>query len=327
MNRRGFTLVELLVVIAIIGVLVGLLLPAVQAAREAARRMQCSNNLKQIGLAMHIYSDTYNSLPTGFLFQAAGMKGRGDRENRAPGWSWSALILPQIEQGPLHSGLDFRLGMHEQPNRSLVSTVLPLAACPSAPNPSLHFRLGSASAPFGFVDPGLTATNYLGVSGSFVLSAYYTVPAARRNGVLIEDDRLGFRDITDGTSNTLLIGESIYHGNGGNTGSGSFFWHPTWSGHFRHNRGGRADAPESVLRAGQFRMNPPSVVSNNVKRNSFSSKHPGGAMFAMADGSVRFIAETINHTETPYRNNLNWSLVGTFQRMCSRNDGQVVSEL
>src|SRR5262245_49820062 len=129
-RRFGFTLVELLVVIAIIGVLVALLLPAVQTAREAARRMQCTNNLKQIGLAIHNYHDIHNRFPSGFLFQAPGMNGRGDRPNRAPGFSWHSLILPQLEQANLYNALNFGLGLWQQPNRAVIATPLKVAICP-----------------------------------------------------------------------------------------------------------------------------------------------------------------------------------------------------
>jgi prepilin-type processing-associated H-X9-DG protein len=155
-----------------------------------------------------------------------------------------------------------------------------------------------------------------------VQSAYFDQPEPRRNGIMIEDSRLGMQAVRDGTSNTILAGESVYYGNGGNVGTGNFFWDPTWFGHFRHDLGGRADAPECVLRAGEFRINPPQVAADNVKRNSFSSRHPGGANFAMADGSVRFISQTIQHSETPYVNPI--PAFGVFQRLCGRNDGQAV---
>jgi prepilin-type N-terminal cleavage/methylation domain-containing protein/prepilin-type processing-associated H-X9-DG protein len=321
-TRRGFTLVELLVVIAIIGILIALLLPAVQAAREAARRAQCNNHLKQIGLATHSYLTTHNVFPSGFLFQAPGLLNRADRPNRAPGFSWSTLILPQLEQTAIYGVMNFGLGMHQPPNRAAVATVLPFSVCPSATNPATHFRVGTAGDQFGYVNPGLAVTNYIGCAGSFVQSAYFDQPEPRRNGIMIEDSRLGMQAVRDGTSNTILAGESVYYGNGGNVGTGNFFWDPTWFGHFRHDLGGRADAPECVLRAGEFRINPPQVAADNVKRNSFSSRHPGGANFAMADGSVRFISQTIQHSETPYVNPI--PAFGVFQRLCGRNDGQAV---
>src|ERR1041385_361330 len=124
---RGFTLVELLVVIAIIGVLVALLLPAVQAAREAARRMQCTNNLRQIGLAMHNYHDIQTRFPSGFIFQAPGTANRADRPNRPAGFSWHTFILPQIEQANLYNQLNFQLGMWQPPNRLIIATQLKIA--------------------------------------------------------------------------------------------------------------------------------------------------------------------------------------------------------
>src|SRR5262245_13027393 len=160
--RFGFTLVELLVVIAIIGVLVALLLPAVQPAREAARRMQCVNNLKQIGLAIHSYHDTFNRFPSGFLFQAPAMANRADRANRAPGFSWHTLILPQLEQANLYNQLNFQLGMWQQPNRTVIATPLKVAVCPSANNSAKNFRVGVSSDPNGFEDPGIAVTNYVG---------------------------------------------------------------------------------------------------------------------------------------------------------------------
>jgi prepilin-type N-terminal cleavage/methylation domain-containing protein len=325
-RQPGFTLVELLVVIAIIGVLVALLLPAVQTAREAARRMQCTNHLKQIGLAIHRYHDIHQRFPSGFLFQAPGMANRGDRPNRAPGWSWSALILPHLEQNSLHSTINWGLGMHQSPNRAAIATLLKLAVCPSANNPSKHFRVGTSSDAFGYDNPGVAATNYVGCAGSFVQSAYYDQPDERRNGIMIEDSNLRFANVEDGTSNTLLAGESIYFGNGTNVGAGNFFWDPTWYGHFRQDSGGRVDAPECVMRSGEFRLNPPKVAADNVKRNTFSSRHPGGAVFVLADGSTRFLAETLQHTETPYAGALLAGNAGTFQRLCSRNDGLALGD-
>ncbi len=327
-NRRGgFTLVELLVVIAIIGILVGLLLPAVQAAREAARRMQCSNNLKQIGLAMHNYASAHSKFPPGWLFYAPQMSGRGDRVHRLPGWGWQTMILPYVEQGNIFNQIVFDgRGMGDAPNNQIVNQIFSLQLCPSSGDPT-HIMLGPDPLP---ILPGIAASNYLGCAGSFVQSAYYDQPEARRNGMMVEDKSMKFSDVVDGTSNTLLVGEVALSGNGKNYDAGGFLWDPKWYGSLQ-TRGGlaRADAPESVVRAGEFRINPPSVVSDNVKRNSFKSRHTGGAQFALADGSVHFVSESVDHTQTGWgpvnTGTVPWNVVGAFQRLCSRNDGQVVT--
>jgi prepilin-type processing-associated H-X9-DG protein len=187
-----------------------------------------------------------------------------------------------------------------------------------------YFRIGSSSDPFGDDNPGIAVTNYVGVAGSFELSAYFNSADDRRGGIVIEDGKLSIASITDGTSNTFMIGESIYYGAGCNTCPGNFYWDPTWYGHFRHVEG-TADSPESIMRTGQYRMNPPRTAAALVLRNTFSSRHSGGANFALADGSVHFVSETINHTETPYSSPVPWANIGLFQRLCTRNDGQVIS--
>jgi prepilin-type N-terminal cleavage/methylation domain-containing protein/prepilin-type processing-associated H-X9-DG protein len=322
----GFTLVELLVVIAIIGVLVALLLPAVQTAREAARRMQCTNNLKQIGLAIHNYHDVQGRYPSGMIYQTPRLLARGDRPSRAPGFSWHTLILPHLEQQGLYSSFNFGLGMWQQPNRALVATPLNVAICPSAVNPTKHFRIGTSSDPNGYDNPGVAATNYVGCAGSFVQSAYYDQPDQRRNGIIIEDGNYRFSNVTDGTSNTFLAGETVYFGIGSDVGTGNFYWDATWYGHFKKDMGGTADSPESIMRSGEFRMNPPKVAADNVKRNTFSSRHPSGANFVFADGSTRFINTTIHHTETPYAGGDLSGNAGTFQRLCARNDGLTIGD-
>jgi prepilin-type N-terminal cleavage/methylation domain-containing protein/prepilin-type processing-associated H-X9-DG protein len=314
-RRRGFTLVELLVVIAIIGILVGLLLPAVQAAREAARRMQCTNNLKQIGLAVHTYVDAQRKFPSGMYFSGPGMTSRGDNIRKLPGFLWTMSILPHIEQSALFNQFDVKKRIPDQPNRAAAATALPFAICPSAANPFTHKPIGTTGVAFGFSDPGLATTNYVGCAGSFSGSAYYDSVADRRNGVIMEDTKFSFEAIPDGTSNTFLAGETVLY---------RFAWDPALYGHYGAGNG-VAGSPEAMMRVGQFRSNPPSVASADVLRNSFSSKHTGGCNFVLADGSVHFISQTIQHTESPYSATLNWSTLGAFQRICGRNDGQVAS--
>jgi len=335
LRLKGFTLIELLVVIAIIAVLIALLLPAVQQAREAARRSQCKNNLKQIGLAIHNYAGTHGLFPPGFLFQnpkmpkdSNGIYDRSNRTNRSPGWGWSTMILPFLEQAPLYNRIQFDgRGLWESPNDEVIKTRISLANCPSAVNPQF-VQIGTASSNPGFVNPGIAAANYLACPGSFVNSAYYNSTAAVKNGILFEDSDIRFRDITDGTSNTILIGEVTFWGNGKDSGTGGFLWDPSWYGRFESGNNGRAGATESQMRPGAYRINPPSLATSDlIKRNSYSSQHTGGATFLLADGSVRFISETVQHTQTGFgTSGPNWNNVGTFQKLCGRNDGTMIGE-
>jgi prepilin-type N-terminal cleavage/methylation domain-containing protein len=326
--RPGFTLIELLVVIAIIAILIALLLPAVQQAREAARRTQCRNNLKQMGLALHNYADTHSVFPPGYFFRGPLMQDnqRNVHALRGPGWAWSTMILPFLEAGNIYNRMDVTgLPLHQPPNRQLIATPMPIARCPSSSHHD-HIRIGTAGARWAYHDPGILAANYVGSSGAFVQSAFFDAPADRRNGLLLEEQSLRFRDIPDGTSNTIHIGETRQWGGGITHGPGSFLWDATWYGFFHPTSSGTGCCPNNSTRTGQFRINPPSLASNAIKRESFSSYHVGGAFFLFADGAVRFISETIDHTETPYQSPTPWEAVGTFQRLVSRNDGMPLGE-
>src|SRR5262245_39326625 len=127
---RGFTLIELLVVIAIIAILIALLLPAVQSAREAARRIQCVNNLKQVGVALHNYHDALGAFPMGYAARSVYRNGATDT---APGWAWAAMILPQLEQAPLFDAINFRLAVERADNATAVRSMLTTYLCPSDP--------------------------------------------------------------------------------------------------------------------------------------------------------------------------------------------------
>lgn len=323
--QKGFTLVELLVVIAIIGILVGLLLPAVQAAREAARRMSCSNNLKQISLSLHNYHDTYNKFPSGQYFCKPG----GTCVNRPDwlqGWGWSASILPFIEQGNLGRQLDYGRNLYDPVNIQIVRTPMPIFQCPSDATRRPEVPPSGIAS-----DPRRIATsNYCGNGGSFSNSFESNSLASATdqnwtNGVLRRDSKHKFADISDGTSNTILIGEVTHY---------NFTWDPTMYGHY-DPPSGTACCTLALVRHGNQRLNPPPSANNVIKREGFHSLHTGGAQFAFCDGSVHFISQNINFTNrqrtTATQNDLFDSAnggrdYGVYQRLFSRNDGQVIGE-
>jgi len=251
--RKGFTLVELLVVIAIIGVLVALLLPAVQAAREAARRTECSNNLKQLGLAMHNHHDTFGQLPPGWS---------GATPEGAPGWGWAAESLKFIEQSTLSDIIDFQQSTSASANAVARQTSVPFFLCPTDP--------GGADT---FDDLGVTVAraNYVGVFGSEEIED----DPSNGDGVLYHNSQTRFADITDGLSNTFMVGERS-----------SQLEKSTWVGVIS----GGDEAMARIVGSADHTPNSPSAHFDD-----FSSLHPGGTMFLLSDGSVRFIPETIDH--------------------------------
>jgi prepilin-type N-terminal cleavage/methylation domain-containing protein/prepilin-type processing-associated H-X9-DG protein len=267
-GQTGFTLVELLVVIAIIGILIALLLPAVQAARESARRTQCNNNLKQIALGLHKYHDSYKKFPPGELTAT------GSSANR--NWVWSVLVLPQIEQEGLYEQLrptllqtppnDAPAATGADPRTPLVLSRIAAFICPSDTGPPLNNRLGN----FG-------ASNY---------------PVSKIMCFL--DTKTQFRDVLDGTSNTLLVGERA------NPFQGKPFIHigVVWSSRVATNNSYafepgfmNVSLPANALNGSGGCCN--SANDPNDIRSSTSSLHPGGAQYAFCDGSVRFIRQTI----------------------------------
>ncbi|MFK7777241.1 MAG: DUF1559 domain-containing protein, partial [Gimesia sp.] len=197
-QKRGFTLIELLVVIAIIAILIALLLPAVQQAREAARRSTCKNSLKQIGLALHNYLDTHSTFPPGIT-----------RANQHPyagvsGWNtgkvlWSAFILPYMDQGPLYNKIDFSMpdpGKNAN-NADVRSVKLSIYRCPSDPGTT-----GSSIGP----------SNYTACVGNSPLGSVSGGGSSYQNNgtsVFFTDSKTKIRDITDGTSNTMMISELL----------------------------------------------------------------------------------------------------------------------
>lgn len=313
-KRQGFTLVELLVVIAIIGILVGLLLPAVQAAREAARRMQCSNSLKQLALACHNYESAHKSFPTGQIFSVAGDQRTNFRRN---GWSWTALLLPFVEQGNQYNALDFKLDMHDLPNVELIKNRNPAFECASASN--LPER-GVASDRILYAP-----TSYVGVAGAFPSSFIHGGNRSpRRDGMFLRDGRIKFGDISDGTSNVLLIGETIHY-RGIKAGMPAT-WDPNLYGRARFGNNHAAHATLHATRIAYRQINPSLNLSRVHLREAFASYHTGGAQFALADGSVHFLSQNIDHNQTHHNQWRNRTKeLGTFQRLSNREDGLVAN--
>ncbi|TWU25180.1 hypothetical protein Pla52o_14780 [Novipirellula galeiformis] len=297
LSTRGFTLVELLVVIAIIGVLVGLLLPAVQAAREAARRMSCTNNFKQIGLALHNYHDTFLRLPPGLVDDSS------TQSSATAGWGWMVAILPGVEQSALYDAMEVStktLNQHRGSTSETVTTVqtttpLPVFECPSDPGPSINTKRG-----------GHAKTNYVGVFGSGYSTSsagggYHdsNAKSSQFNGLFAGNSKVRFRDILDGLSNTFAVGEvESLNKNAG-----------VWVGNFGANRWGGVyfDARIGALINATSGTNPSWASTAN-----FSSWHPGGCHFVKADGSVGFVTENIDGR--------------TYENLASRNDGNVIGE-
>ncbi|EAQ78990.1 DUF1559 domain-containing protein [Blastopirellula marina] len=297
--RSGFTLVELLVVIAIIGVLIALLLPAVQQAREAARRMQCSNNLKQLGIVMHNYHDTFGRFTPGVvgLVNFDGGRGTGSFDGNPP--TWMLMILPFIEQAALYDGMKSHLDGGGNPATAPGRfTVIDGLTCPSDPNGRKITNIEPSvwSGNFGF------AGNYVSCSGSEVFTPTADANMRNRNGIFYANSRTDLADVTDGTTNTLLMGEILVVPDVAPRNStnqdlrGSYYFGRRASGSFSTLEppntivGDRSSSCRNFMRAPCNGAGTDNMV---IYSRSF---HPGGAEFGLADGSVRFISETVDRS-------------------------------
>ena len=297
-SRPAFTLIELLVVIAIIGVLVGLLLPAVQQAREAARRVACSNNMKQIGLALHNYAHANREyLPTGWVSEDHhGDEGRG--------WGWSTQLLPSIEQQVIYDDIDFSasIGSHGAATKT---AVIGAFLCPS--------DTGSSSPIFAIGDeagcdeesPDTSAgsnsyamSNYVGMFGSMHMEhahggggGHSGLEPDDGNGVFYANSRVPFRHITDGLSKTIAIGERD-----------SRIGRSLWIGMVE----GSCEAMSRVVGVGEHAFN-----SSDPHFEDFYSQHPAGMNAVFADGHVAFLSDSISET--------------VFRALSTRSGGETVS--
>jgi prepilin-type N-terminal cleavage/methylation domain-containing protein/prepilin-type processing-associated H-X9-DG protein len=284
---RAFTLIELLVVIAIIGVLIALLLPAVQAAREAARRTQCLNNLKQIGLAMHNYHGTHNTFPPGYVSNTQGNQSTG--QDIGPGWGWGAMLLNNLEQSPLYNALNFSLLTSDPGSQTVRRASLSVFLCPS--NTGLNGPLAIQDSSGNVLVGDLSAGQYVAVAGQWEPEEF----PGRNNGMFYRNSRIGLPDITDGSSTTLMGGERSQN-----------VANATWVGMIPFGQACNNPSwpvqdceSSNVLILGHTGPSPDEAWIdvpnyNKAGADDFHSLHPGGCNFLFADGSIRFIKETIN---------------------------------
>lgn len=320
-QRHAFTLVELLVVIAIIGVLIALLLPAVQQAREAARRIQCTNNQKQIGLALHNYHDTYGKLPYNAVPQTGSV---GDRQ-RGP--SWLTRILPFVEQSAAYDQFvftgDWTMQDGPSPNANILGQLrVPGFNCPSSPLPETETQSTNANG-----DVILQVVNYVGITGSYWQGGTTNVVSpspqdssygdAVYNGMIVpvstKSNAISLASVTDGTSNTMMVSEQsdfFYDVNRAKITRRS-------SGHAGRSwgNGGGAGTWTANVTTLRYPIATEGGTGNGANYHvnvALVSAHPGGVLATLGDASVRFVTETVNFA--------------TLTGLADRQDGNVLGE-
>lgn len=307
----GFTLIELLVVIAVIGILIALLLPAVQAAREAAWRASCTNNMKQMGVALHNYHDAHGTFPPGYvnLFERGATDAAASAEDEfGPGWGWASMILPQMEQGPIFDAINFDLPVHYPGNETARLTRIGSYLCPSDfVRPAVPVRDETNQATI--VEVG--TSNYVGVYGTGEIED----APGRGDGVFFRNSRVRVGDIRDGTSQTIAVGERSHNLSyvtwTGRVDGGWLFTTSSIEGGTNTFNPGSEEAFTMIL--GPVGHEDPPRTPNNPRAHveDFWTRHRGGANFLFGDGSVRFVKDGIGHQ--------------VFLSLATRSGGEVIS--
>jgi prepilin-type N-terminal cleavage/methylation domain-containing protein/prepilin-type processing-associated H-X9-DG protein len=333
-RSRAFTLIELLVVIAIIAVLIALLLPAVQSAREAARRTQCTNNLKQIGLGIANYESSTGAIVSGYLSVTGPLRSSGvpgfnpdpESGDNGPGWGWLAMLLPQIEQAPLYAAINVDLPTWVVENRTITLVTVNVFNCPSANNPTPTCTMvGANGSPLPVANTEFARANYQynqGWNDSGIPASVSQEDAVRGcNGPIFRNSRITYAGVTDGLSNTVFAGEKTpYLADASWVGTIPGYRHFAYNAFASAGTGGLGvnyDYPSSILstHSGPSLYESPVVIhppnSPLGHTDEMYSLHPGGSNVLMGDGSVRFIKASINL--------LAW------QALCSRSNGEVIS--
>ncbi len=289
--HRGFTLIELLVVIAIISVLIALLLPAVQSAREAARRAQCCNNLMQMGIAVQSYESSHEMLPPGVVNETGPVLDVA----KGYGFGWMTQILPYFEMKNVYNHFNLKVGLYEAPNLTTRTNLVRSFLCPSDNGPTRDSQR-------------IAMTSYVGVHHDVEAPI-----AADNHGVLFLNSHVRYEDVTDGTSSTLFVGEKLNDGLDLGWASGTRASLRNTGSAVNFSRPGprpAGPAPAKASAAGAALGDNNEERTNPAYVGGFASRHPGGSNFAFGDGSVKFIKSSIG--------------IAVYQHLANRADGEVI---
>ena len=276
-SKQGFTLVELLVVIAIIGILIGMLLPAVQQVRAAARRTQCANNSRQVGLALLNYESAQQEFPAGWV------TGIANNPLAEPGWGWSAKILPFVDAGNLYKQIDFSVAIDDHVHESAIATTIPVFLCPSETVEEIvnldihvehgehdHENLRQDDHDHGHGELWVSRSNYSGCFGSTEIED----SPLRGNGMFFANSKTAMRDVVDGSSNTIIVGERRNE-------LGPISW-----------VGMVPEVDEPFARIVAVTDHAPNHSDQHFE--DFGSNHSGGINVTLVDGSTHFVSDNVD---------------------------------